>query len=184
MSKLILIISLCLALAGCEKKTEAPFGLEWGMSSATFPSKYLMTVNFIPQKNGEMMIYTTSVPKEGLGDGSYRFYFKNKKLNRIVFNTYDFLGGNAEAEAKESYSNIKMALAAKFGSPSLIKENIYSEGFNFFPCITNENCGSWFSTFTNKTTKAKVFIGMGLNEEGYSNTRAAGRVSVEYQPMR
>lgn len=182
--KLTTILIVCFFLVGCDRKTEAPFGLEWGMSSSSFPTKDLMTVNFIPQTDGEMMIYTTSVPKEGLGDGSYRFYFKNKKLKKIVFNTYDFIGENSVIEAKASYSNLKRSMTTKYGSPSSIKEQVYSEKFSFFPCVTNANCGSWLSWFSNKSTEAKIFIGMGLNEEGYSKTRVSGRVSVEYQPIR
>lgn len=60
--KLILIISLCLALAGCEKKTEKPFGFEWGQSSSAIKAMHLNGYLELSKDNGITQIRLRESP--------------------------------------------------------------------------------------------------------------------------
>lgn len=185
MNKMIFLTGvMALLMAGCEQQVEAPFGFKWGMRMSHFPVSQLLTVNIIPLNDDETMIFSTTVPEGGVGEGSYRFYFVKNKLDRIVFNTFDITGENAVEQSKNVYIKLRDELTKKYGAPIEVDERIYLESFDFFPCVTNKNCGSWKTTFDNKTTNAVVFIGMGLNGDNYKNDRIVGRVSIEFRPSK
>lgn len=181
MKKLLFIVLISLALTACNNKG-APFGLKWSSDISKFPSKSLSTFNKIQLSDNEDMIYVTTVPKDGIGRGSYRFYYEHEKLSKIVFNTYDFPGDQDGFRAKEEYNRLKSILTERYGSPVKVDERVYSESFRFIPCVTNSNCGSWYSSFSNGNTSLRLFIGMGLNEDGYKNTSNSSRVVVEFSP--
>ncbi|QGF21978.1 hypothetical protein PQB85_gp21 [Erwinia phage Midgardsormr38] len=181
MRRTLLIFLTTLLLCACDSR-DAPFGLKWSSSIKNFPSKGLLTFNRIKTSDEEEMIYVTTVPKDDLGQGGYRFYFNNNKLIRIVFSTYDFKGDQDGKLAKERYDTIKSILTKRYGSPKKVRESVYSEGFRFIPCVTNENCGDWSSLFEGKNTESKLSIEMGLTEDGYRKTSESSRVVVEFNP--
>lgn len=173
---------VCCLLAGCDGETESPFGVKWHSRIDAFPSSKLMTVNRIPQGEDEDMIYTTSVPENGLGSGSYRFYFSHQKLVKIVFNTYDITGPDAEGKAKSTYEHYKKSVTGMLGAPVKTDEKVYSTEFRFLPCITNEKCGAWKSYFSGDSSRAILSIEMGLNQEGYRDTSSSARISIAFTP--
>ena len=181
MNKLFFAMLIPFFLVACDNK-DAPFGLKWSSDIDQFPSKNLLTFNKIKLSEQEGMVYVTTVPKEELGRGSYRFYFNHEKLYRIVFNTYDLSDDVAGSKAKNEYDRIKSILTERYGHPVNVTERVYSEAFRFVPCVTNSNCGSWSSSFSMKNTSAKISIGMGLNEDGYKKTSNSSRVMVEFKP--
>lgn len=182
MRKILAVALAVLLVAGCDSKPDAPFGLKWSSNIGEFPSKDLLTVNRVPLAENSEMIYTTTVPQGGLGDGGYRFYFHDGKLNRIEFNTYDETNDSAGEKAKIKYETLKAKLVEKYGEPSKIDEHVYSDDFRFIPCVTNEHCGRWESIFIKDDTIAKVSIEMGLTEDGYKKTSESSMVKVEFTP--
>lgn len=178
----LLVTATALLITACDTKTEAPFGLLWSSSIDRFPAKGLLTFNRVALTKNEEMIYVTTVPKEDLGDGGYRFYFNEKKLKRIEFNTYDEINDVSGEKAKVTYERMKARLVERYGKPSEVSEHVYANSFRFIPCVTNENCGKWESIFIDETTIAKVSIQMGLTEDGYKKTSQSSRVMVEFTP--
>lgn len=180
-STLLMALTFCV-LTGCKSDAESPFGIKWNSTIDEFPSSKLMTVNRIPQGEGEDMIYTTSAPENGLGTGSYRFYFSHQKLVKIVFSTYDITGPDTEEKAKSTYEQYKKTITGMLGAPVKIDEKVYLTEFLFVPCITNEKCGAWKSYFSGESSKAILSIEMGLNQEGYRETRRSARISIAFTP--
>jgi len=180
--RIVFLLSILMIVTACDNKSKAPFGMVWGSSIYKFPKEGLMTFNLVPLSDTEDMIYVTTVPKDGLGDGGYRFIYKNKKLNRIEFNTYDETSDLTGEKAKIKYEALKSNLAERYGKPSKVDEHVYSDDFRFIPCITNQNCGRWESIFIEGSTIAKISIEMGLTEEGYKKTSESSMVKVEFTP--
>ncbi|WOX99977.1 hypothetical protein [Dickeya fangzhongdai] len=177
------LLSVLFLLAGCERLTEAPFGVEWNGGPEYLKSLNLPTFNEIPLKDGVVILYVTTPPSESLNtEGAYNFYYNNKKLNKIIFNSYDFTGSDSVEKSKVAYEKIKNILSERYGRPVKIKEKVYNENFAFFPCITNKNCGSWESEYDYKTFFIRVYIGMGERGWSYAEKRLSGRVYVEFTP--
>lgn len=177
----LFIISL-LAISGCDQKNDAVFGVKWNTSPDRYRYEKLPTYQVIPQRDGGALVYVTSPPSGKIGTGEYRFYFNDSKLKKIIYRSYDMTGNDSVETAKKEYNRLKSMLGQQFDSQPVVSEHVYNTSFAFFPCVSNPECGSWSSTFSNKDTTAKLSISMGNNGNGYSEDRIAGSVSIEYTP--
>ncbi|EKN6080293.1 hypothetical protein ACMVCI_004589 [Yersinia enterocolitica] len=173
-----ILLFFILGVVGCNEEKEAPFGYHWGITPYSVKSKGSAIYTESEEKNGIIVSFTSTVPENGFRDGFYRHYFKNKKLNRIVFNTYDISGDKSNGIAK--YEALKSKLIEKYGYPISTSEYVTSDKFNFYPCITNENCGSWQSKFIANDYTIKIYLGMADQGNTYGENRDKGSVYIEY----
>ncbi|TAI95876.1 hypothetical protein EG332_15235 [Pectobacterium versatile] len=179
--KKIAIATLLVLLSGCDRKSEAPFGVEWNDRSRSVSSLGLPTFNKIPLRGDWVILYVTTPPKESFNiEGAYNFLYKNDRLKRITFNTYDLTGLDSIDKSKHIYNELKKILTERYGTPKEVNEHVYNDDFSFFPCVTNTNCGKWESVFSHENYTGKLYIGMGESKSGYSDRRVSGRVHVEF----
>lgn len=135
--KLILIISLCLALAGCEKKTEKPFGFEWGQSSSAIKAMQLNGYLEASKDDGitQILLRDSPVKQDFLHDyfayidrnlGLIAVEGRSRVMNlslesdaKSVAAIYNYLLSNIESEFEEKNSTPR----EKVHESSLMPEN-------------------------------------------------------------
>ncbi|MCE4113230.1 MULTISPECIES: hypothetical protein [Yersinia pseudotuberculosis complex] len=176
--RIFLLLVCIFSIVGCDDKNDAPFGYQWGMSPYSVKSAGSSIYTESEEKNGVIVTFTSSVPENGFSEGFYRQYFKNKKLNKIVYNTYDISGDKDNGIIK--YSELKNKLIEQYGTPIEVNEHISNTSFNFYPCIQNSNCGAWESKFNANNYTIRIYLGMGNQGDSYGDDRQKGSVYIEY----
>ncbi|MCB5301153.1 hypothetical protein [Yersinia bercovieri] len=176
--RFFILLLIIFGVVGCNEDKDAPFGYKWGITPYSVQSKGAAIYSESEEKNGVIVSFTSTVPEDGFKDGFYRHYFKNKRLNKIVFNTYDIHGDKSNGISK--YESLKKELTEKYGYPVSTSEYVSSEKFNFYPCIINTNCGSWVSNFSTKDYNVKLYLGMANQGNTYGENREQGSVYIEY----
>ncbi|MFS7357589.1 hypothetical protein AB6896_01830 [Rahnella inusitata] len=171
-----------IVLVGCDANSEAPFGTRWNEGQQQYEFSSLPSFQSLPQNDGGLLLYTTTPPLGKIGTGEYRFYFKSNKLKKIIYRSYDITGIDSENAAKSEYERLKLVMTKEYGEPAVVKQSVYSNGFAFFPCVSNKECGQWSSEFIGQSTKATLKITMGNNGHGYTQDRSSGSVAIEFSP--
>ena len=126
-------------------KYAAPFGLEWGLSKEQVAA---MGVKLTPNESVKGAYTAKNLPKK-LSDGEdYGLLFmQGLGLVKIFALTSDITGDLYGSKGKERYSQLKTAIANKYGKPDYEREWTVSvaDSDKFYQCLARNDCGSWLS---------------------------------------
>ena len=158
-------------------KYAAPFGLEWGLSKEQVTA---MGVKLTPNESVKGAYTAKNLPKK-LSDGEdYGLLFmQGLGLVKVFALTSDITGDLYGSKGKERYSQLKTAIANKYGKPDREIEwtdrDIDSD--QFYQCLAHDGCGDWLSHW--RGTENETDGGILLHIRGVS--RGTGFIHLGYE---
>ena len=158
-------------------KYAAPFGLEWGLSKEQVTAMGVELTSTNPVKG----IYTAKTLPKNLSDAEdYVLVFKQEfGLVKVSALTSDITRDVYGSKGKERYSQLKTAVANKYGKPD--DEFEYTDhgidSDQFYQCLAYDGCGAWASYWAD--TEGETDGSIALNIRGVS--RGTGFIHLSYE---
>lgn len=178
----IISIVMCLFIAGCDQKPEAPFGFKWGQSISEVEklglSKFkvdgeptylqIASVDSAPQEVYDAKWFILSfMPDSGLM--GITMYSKGVDENSYYFNT-----------GRALYNKLSLMLEDKYGKPISVNEKVDKDGDDFYLCLQNKSCGSWLREYSKDGVKVTLSVSPHPGQLLASQPKASIQVSYEY----
>ncbi len=157
---------------------EGPFGIDWGNSISEIEAMGVTCSNK-STKDRFTICKTASLPKNLSISEEYVLYFDKKYyLQKVKMTSKDIDNDISGSDGKETYSDLKSKLTAKYGAPTnsyeYIGRKLWDEYDEFYQCLAYSGCGAWISFFK---SKAGEVVALQLNGLG----RGQGYITLTYE---
>jgi len=178
MIKKLLLATFILVQNSIALADKAPFGLDWGKSIGEIEAKGISCKGKV--KDGRFTICRADkLPKNISISEQYALYFDEKfNLQKIVMVSKNITEDIYGLEGKEQYSNLKLKLIKKYGTPTDSFEytggEVWDESDEFYQCLAYTGCGLYTSIFKSKSGENVSLTLKGVN-------RGSGYILITYE---
>lgn len=180
----IISIVMCLFIAGCDQKPEAPFGFKWGQSISEVEKLGLSKFKTDSEPNFMQFASVDNAPQEVYDAKWFQLAFmpasglmgitmfsKGVDENSYYFNT-----------GRTLYNKLSLMLEDKYGKPKEISEKVNKDGDDFYFCLQDKTCGTWQREYSKDGVNITLSVRASPGQLLASQPKANIQISYEYYP--
>ncbi|CNE63478.1 Uncharacterised protein [Yersinia rohdei] len=180
----IISIVMCLFIAGCDQKPEAPFGFKWGQSLSEVEKLELSKFKVDGEPTFMQFASVDNAPQEVYDAQWFQLAFMPASglmgitmfSNGVDENSYYFNTG------RTLYNKLSLMLEDKYGKPKEISEKVNKDGNDFYFCLQDKTCGTWQREYSKDGVNVTLSVRSSPGQLLASQPKANIQVSYEYYP--